>query len=485
VAVFVRGGFALHENMRLIQAREEALTDELTGLANRRGFYLRVPDLLHGEPPHAVLVADLDRFKDVNDRLGHQAGDDVLRDAARRLRAALPDAAMLARLGGDEFAAVVELRGEAALAQLRARLTDLLVTPFATPAPGLSVSASVGVAPVPRGERDVDDLLRRADAAMYAAKRAGIGVRVAAPGGRRRDWLAPQLEAALDRGELVLHYQPQMEIATGRVAAVEALVRWQHPERGLLAPDAFLPLAEGAGLLGRLTRRVLRDALDQRRAWAAAGHDLPVAVNLGAGDVLDRTLPGELSALLDGTATSPDRLHLELSERVALQGAGRAPDVLAGLRGLGVSLALTRGAAGDEAEGRGRGTAGSSPLDLEQLGADALKLDRTLVAGLPDDPDSLRVVRSAIALARELGLRVIAEGVERAEELAALAGLGCELAQGYHLSRPLPPEELEAWLDAPQLAFAQRSSRGSSASATTRSTAAGRQGPSSSAASSR
>ncbi|RBY85456.1 bifunctional diguanylate cyclase/phosphodiesterase [Blastococcus sp. TF02A-30] len=442
----------VRELAQLAVSRREALTDELTGLANRRAVLRRVEELCAEGTPAALALLDVDKFKEVNDALGHGAGDDLLRQVARRLEPALRAGDLLGRLGGDEFAVVAALDPHVPAADaarsLGARLHERLAEPF--PVEGMFVhsSASVGVTTTDDDARRPTQLLRRADVAMYDAKRSGSGVALYDPA-RHADSsghlaLVEELRTALDAGEFVLHHQPQLDVATGRVVGVEALVRWAHPERGLLGPGAFLPLAEVHGLMGRLTEAVLADAVAQAAAWHRRGLDLPISVNLSASNLLDVGLPARVAELLDRHALPPTSLVLEVTESVLLTDPERSLAVVAALAGLGTTVSI------DDF-----GTGYSSLAYLRDLPVAELKLDRSFTADLLTDARTEAIVASTVDLAHRLGLRVVAEGVEQEETLTHLRSLGCDTSQGFLHSPALPADVLERWL-ADRVAVAAR-----------------------------
>ncbi len=424
--------------------RFQAMHDTLTGLPNRSALYEHVGRVTASVGTFgglaALLLIDLDRFKEVNDTLGHDHGDRLLQDVAERLRAALRSGDTLARLGGDEFAVVLkDLPDRAASVELATRLLGALERPFVVRGVTVQLEASVGVALCPDHGLDVTTLVRRADVAMYEAKREEGHVRVydAArdPNSPARLQRAGELRTALAAGELVLHYQPKVSVDGGEVTGVEALVRWQHPEHGLLAPAEFIPLAERSGMMGDLTRWVIDAALAQARAWQDQGIEVPIAINLAAANILDAALPGAVAERLAHWDVPGDRLTCELSEHTVMADPRRAQDVLDRLRALGVRLSL------DD-----YGTGHSSLTYLKRLPLDEVKIDRAFVAGIVGDANDALIVRSTIDLARNLGLEVVAEGVEGADVLDRLRTLRCHEAQGFHLSRPLPPDALVDWL---------------------------------------
>jgi diguanylate cyclase (GGDEF)-like protein len=428
------------------QLREQATRDPLTGLPNRTNLYQRMRRAARaaraGSELAGLLLIDLDRFKEVNDTLGHDQGDTLLREVSTRLSETLRRGDTLARLGGDEFAVLLrDLPDRGAAAELALRLLDALERPFEVSGVSVQLGASVGVALAPDHGTDVSTLVRRADVAMYEAKREHGRVRVydAArdPNSPERLQRLSELRTALAEGELVLHYQPKVDVAAGEVTGVEALVRWQHPEHGLLPPAEFLPLAERTGMMGDLTRWVIDAALSQARAWQEEGIEVPIAINLAAANILDSALPDAVAARLAYHGVPGERLTCELSEHTVMADPRRATEVLERLRALGVRLSL------DDF-----GTGQSSLAYLKRLPLDEVKIDRAFVSGMAGDTSDALIVRSTIDLARDLGLEVVAEGVEGEEVLERLRVLRCHEAQGFHLSRPLPPEALVDWLAA-------------------------------------
>jgi diguanylate cyclase (GGDEF)-like protein len=423
--------------------RHQALHDGLTDLPNRTELYHRLGRVIgsaRSDRLAALLLIDLDRFKEVNDTLGHDHGDELLVEVAARLRVALRRGDTLSRLGGDEFAVLLaDLPDRAAVAELAARLQDALRRPFALRGVAVELEASIGVALCPDHGRDVNTLVQRADVAMYDAKRAQAGVATYSaerdPYSADRLGLLAELRRALEQDELVLHYQPKVAVRGGEVIGVEALVRWQHPTRGLLGPGEFVPLAERTGTVADLTRWVLDAALRQCRAWMDEGVELPVAVNLAAANVVDVALPDAVAELLERHDVPARLLECEISEHTVMADPLRAMEVLGRLREMGLRLSL------DDF-----GTGHSSLAYLKRLPLDEVKIDRSFIAGMSEDDNDAVIVRSTIDLARNLGLDVVAEGVEDEAVLRELDALRCDIAQGFHLSRPLPAAELGRWV---------------------------------------
>jgi diguanylate cyclase (GGDEF)-like protein len=444
LAVVVRTALTFREVRLLAGSHRQALTDDLTGLGNRRLLYRQLDTALaHRIERRAValLIVDLDRFKEVNDALGHHMGDQLLRQIGPRLASHLRRDDLLVRLGGDEFAVLLADTDPESATGVAQRLLDGLAEPFDLEGVALHVDASIGLALCPDHADTVTALLQRADVAMYQAKAGHHGWQTYAFVGQHqaRDRLQTieDLRAALAGDELVLHYQPKIDPRTRRVVGVEALVRWAHPTHGLLYPDTFLPLAEQTGLMRQLTLVVLQTALRQGQAWRRDGLDLPVAVNLSVANLLDAHLARQVSDLLAGLSLPARALELELTEDTLMADPVRSKQMLAELRDLGLRLAV------DD-----YGTGYSSLAYLQELAVDELKLDKSFVMRMTEDAGAAAIVRTTIDLAHSLGLTMVAEGVETEAALAELARLGCDLAQGYHISKPLPAEQLTAWLQA-------------------------------------
>jgi diguanylate cyclase (GGDEF)-like protein len=421
---------------------QQARTDALTGLPNRVQLTRSLREALrradHGGGRVGVLIVGLDRFKELNETLGPRRGDLVLQEAGRRLAALARPSDAVARLGGDEFAFVLgPVDGAEGGVRVAEEVIARLREPVEVSGVALDIGASVGIACFPDHGRSVDALLRHADVALDKAKTS------------RRDWVVYQhdfdehslerlailaeLRRGIDRGELLLHFQPQVELATGKVRGVEALVRWRHPERGLLAPQEFIELAEHTGLIRPLTLWVVEAALKQADGWRAAGLVLPVAVNLSVRSITQE-LPADLSGILHRRGREAS-LELEITETVGMEDADEALAVLRELTRQGIRLSV------DD-----YGTGFSSLAYLKRLPVSALKIDRSFVTEMDHDESDHAIVRSTIDLARHLGMEVVAEGVETEQSLEELRRLGCHLAQGFLISPPLPSEALEAWL---------------------------------------
>jgi diguanylate cyclase (GGDEF)-like protein/PAS domain S-box-containing protein len=431
------------------QLQHLALHDMLTGLSNRTLLQDRLQQALvtATRDGHSVslLVLDLDRFKAINDTYGHHYGDLVLQEVARRLVGSLRRSDTVARLGGDEIAIILPDADIFSALQAETKIAHALEVPIDLGSQRFHVGASVGIAIFPDHGEDASTLLRHADVAMYAAKGSNSGFAVYAPHqdsyNPLRLTLISQLRDAIESDQLVMHYQPKLLLSSGVVDGVEALVRWQHPELGLVPPDQFIHLAESSGLIRPLTMWVLRSALMQCRAWRAQNLDLEVAVNLSVRSLHDPELPDIVRALLTDAAVPPSRLTIEITESVIMAEPERALDVLLRLKAIGVRVSI------DDF-----GTGYSSLSYLRTLKADELKIDRSFVIDLDTNSENAFIVRSVIDLGHNLGLHVVAEGIESQVVLDMLTVLTCDRAQGYHLSRPLPPDELVAWLTSPHVA---------------------------------
>jgi diguanylate cyclase (GGDEF)-like protein len=443
VAGIARIAVTFHEVRGFNQVKQEARTDELTGLPNRRALLeqaQRVVASATARRPAALLLLDLDGFKEVNDSLGHPAGDDLLRQIGPRLRGSLRTGDVLARLGGDEFAVLLPAAGAAEAEVLAHRLHELLLEPFTVTGVRLHVGVSIGVSTTPAPATTVPELLHCADVAMYTAKSAREGVHLYVPdpvtgtAGSDRLRTMEELRTALAEDELVVFLQPQVDLRDGAVVGAEALVRWHHPTRGLLSPGHLLPAAEQAGLLRPLTDRVLELALAAAGRWWTA-HHVPVSVNLTAANVTDLDLPDKVAAALRRHGLPAQALTLELVEDTLMADPERGRTVLADLRRLGVRTSI------DD-----YGTGYSSLAYLRHLPADELKLDRSLTADVDRDPRAAAIVEHTVALAHRLGLSVVAEGVEILATSATLARLGCDVAQGYAIAHPMPVEDFLGWL---------------------------------------
>jgi diguanylate cyclase (GGDEF)-like protein len=425
------------ENSRLLdRLRWDSGHDGLTGLTNRTRFNDLIKGAVDALPcPAAVMLIDLDRFKEVNDTLGHHHGDLLLREVAGRLQTQVGRQGTVARLGGDEFAVLLPDTTTGDAAQAAVSLLGALERPFTVGELNLEVTASIGVALLPEQGKQPVILLQRAEVAMYAAKTAHSGWEIYS---RERDQYSPrrlalagELHHAINSGQLEVHYQPKAEVGDAAITGLEALVRWRHPRLGLLGPDEFIPIAEHAGLIRPLTMLVLRHAVSEQRRLAQLGFPLTVAINLSVRSVLDVDFPDQVAGVLRDVGVEATSLIVEITESSVMADPPRTIGVLGRLSGLGVSISI------DDF-----GTGYSSLSRLKRLPVDEIKIDKSFVGGMLTDDNDAVIVRSTIDLAHNLGLRVVAEGVEDYETWMQLAELGCDLAQGFYVSRPVPAGQL-------------------------------------------
>ena len=434
--------------------QELARIDGLTGLPNRNMFLGELERAIartrrHGLP-FALCFIDLDRFKSINDTLGHAAGDELLQVMAARLRGVLRSTDLVARLGGDEF--VVLLEGKAGVGDLGSIANKMLASlaePLTLGTTAVQVSGSIGVARHPDDGSDAATLLKHADAAMYLAKSRGKNnvqfytSQLAAEASKAFE-LESQLRLALAREELHLHYQPKIDLASGRLCSVEALLRWNHPQRGSVSPGEFIPLAEERGLIVPIGRWVVQAACRQIRSWRDAGFTpVPVAVNLSARQFASDTLVADIEDALARHQVLPNEIEFELTESALMSEPDRAAEVLERLAHMGIGIAI------DDF-----GTGYSSLSHLKRFPARQVKIDRSFVRGLPGDRDDVAITQAVIAMAHSLGLGVVAEGVETVAQLETLRAMGCDEAQGFLLGRPMPAGQLQALLPAAQRAAA-------------------------------
>ncbi len=436
-----------HQRLAEQQVLKLARYDGLTGLPNRNMFMDELERTLtrahrHGER-FALFFIDLDRFKNINDSLGHGAGDQLLKVMATRLRALLRDSDLVARLGGDEFVVLLDGTVEAAgLAHVARKALSAIAEPVAIEGRSYQVTGSIGISLYPDDGEDAATLLKNADAAMYLAKDRGkdnyqfYTAQLAAHSAQQFA-LEADLRAALQRDELQLHFQPKVHACGNRLLGMEALLRWRHPQRGLLAPGAFITLAEDSGLILPIGQWVLRAACRQVRAWRDARLQvLRCAINLSARQFVTDTLVDEVQAALAEHGLGADALEVEITESVLMSDPQRASRTLHALHALGVHIAI------DDF-----GTGYSSLAYLKRFPAQTVKIDRSFVSGLPQDRDDAAITQAVIAMAHSLGLQVVAEGVETDAQLAFLQRMGCDQVQGYFIGRPMPAEQLRQRLD--------------------------------------
>lgn len=428
------------------QLTHQAFHDPLTGLPNRTLFLDRLDLALdragRRKGKVAVLFMDLDNFKLINDSLGHEAGDEVLLAVAERLENSMQAEETVARFGGDEFTILLEdVAGASGAARVAERIEDALRAPFVLRGRERFITTSVGIAFGGRGEEKPGELLRNADLAMYQAKAKGKNRHaVFEPGmddrALERLGLESDLRQALEREEFRLHYQPKVSLESGEIVAMEALIRWEHPERGLVSPAQFIPVAEEIDVIVPLGRWVLKEACQQARRWHDRFQDRPplkVCVNLSAKQFQHHALVEEVEATLRETGLDPSNLDLEITEGVVMEDAPLTLDTLQELKDLGVNLAI------DDF-----GTGYSSLSYLRRFPVDFLKIDRSMIEGLGEDPKNEAILSAVVTLAHALDERVIAEGVETKEQFAQAREIGCDFAQGYYFARPLPSEEAGA-----------------------------------------
>ena len=436
----------LVESLQQTAAENEYLAqhDSLTGLLNRTSFRERVHDQIlsptGSEGEAGIVLMDLDRFKEINDTLGHQMGDRVLMEVARRIRTSMPKGATLARLGGDEFAVLLpNVSGTAEAADTAEVIGHEVSKPLTIDDFTLDIDSSLGLAMYPQHGRDADLLMQRADVAMYLAKGAHRDLEVY---GVDKDQYSPaklslvgELRKGIELGELVLYYQPKVDLRDDEVVGAEALVRWNHPRKGIVPPNDFIPLAEHTGLIHPLTDFVLREAVRHCQEWRKTYPKFHVAVNLSARSLADETFCDHLRSILDEFDADPSSLELEITESMIMDDPDHAIEVLTQISEMGIGLAI------DDF-----GTGYSSLAYLKRLPVDDLKIDRSFVMGMESDENDAIIVRSVIDLGRNLGLRVVAEGIETPEVSTTLTAMGCDLGQGYHISRPIPADKLRSWM---------------------------------------
>jgi diguanylate cyclase (GGDEF)-like protein/PAS domain S-box-containing protein len=425
------------------QLRHQALHDALTGLPNRVLFHERVTEALAlargTDREVVVLMLDLDRFKEINDTLGHAAGDELLKEVAGRLSSCLRASDSIARLGGDEFAILLSDASTADFPDIAERVARCLEEPIIVDELPLNIQISTGLASFPKDSDDAQGLLQRADVAMYLAKAANSAYASYDPSTDRHDpsrlALLNELRRAIDRSELVVFYQPQVNVNGADTVGVEALIRWRHPHHGLVPPDELIPFAQETGLVKQLTHYLLTEALRQCRAWIQETPPIRVAVRLAMRNLIDVAFPGEVAALLERWSVPAVLLEFEITEESIAADPRRVKAVVERLAAMGARLSVG-----------GFGTGCSSLAYLKRLAINEIKIDRSLVINMMSSPEDEVVVRSIITLGHNLGLEVLADGVDTPEALQRLEEMGCDLAQGVYVSRPLPPEQLAIWL---------------------------------------
>ncbi|MGV8966444.1 MAG: putative bifunctional diguanylate cyclase/phosphodiesterase [Cellulomonas sp.] len=441
VCAGARMTLALREAQGAAESLRLSLTDELTGLPNRRALLIAADEALRNGDPLGFMLLDLDGFKDINDSLGHAVGDEVLKTLANRMRVALDKEILVARLGGDEFALLAPGQDELRFFEIAQQVRSVLQSPLRVDSIDLSIDASVGITVREANDTSSTELLRRADIAMYEAKESRAGVLhfdTSQDGfSRQRLRRGEDLRQAIAENQLVVWYQPQVDARTRQVVAVEALVRWQHPTEGLLSPIAFLPDARRSGLMPAVTEAVLRSVLVDARGWLDAGLTFRVAMNCAPPELIgDRLLPF-LFAALEESGLPGDCLLVEVTEDSFLSEPERAREALYELRARDVQVSI------DD-----YGTGFSSLAYLRDLPVQELKMDRSFVSTVVSDERSRMIVQTTTHMAHALGLRLVAEGVEDAATAAELIPLGVDAFQGYHIARPMPAGDVEAWVRA-------------------------------------
>jgi diguanylate cyclase (GGDEF)-like protein/PAS domain S-box-containing protein len=429
---------------QLLALRRQATYDVLTDLPNRALLYERLEKAIEtarrDKSLTALLLMDLDRFKEVNDTFGHQFGDMLLKQIAVRLRGLLQSSDTLARLGGDEFGIILTRASDAGdIAAVARRILDALQQPFAIEGHLLEVNASIGIALYPTHGTDARTLLRRADVAMYTAKETNVGYCFHNQEHESRTpeqlALTVEMRKAMEHDEFELYYQPKLHLTTGLMTRAEVLIRWNHPKRGLLAPAAFIPVAERTGLIKSMTDWIIDRMLRQCRQWHDSGVPVHVAVNISAKSLQEQTLPAKIQAALDKWRIDPRFLKVEITESSIMADPAHALAITSLLQSMGVRLSL------DDF-----GTGYSSLTNLRQLPIDELKIDKSFVMGMSASDADATIVRTMVDLAHSLGKQVCAEGVEDEETWRRLGEMGCDLAQGYWISKPKPAAEFLQWL---------------------------------------
>jgi diguanylate cyclase (GGDEF)-like protein len=459
---------AIERELREVEVRKErkqaeewqkylAEYDVLTDLPNRNLLYERLGEAVKshrdGGKSLALMLMDLNDFKEINNTMGHQTGDLLLQEVGRRLQSTVQKNETVARLGGDEFGILLPGTTEEGASPAAERLLRALEAPFAIGDLAVDMRASVGIAIFPKHGEDRDTLLRRADVAMYQAKRSADGYVMYSP---ERDSYSPkrlalmaELHRTIHKKELFLVYQPKVNLVTGSITGMESLARWQHPRFGFIPPDQFIPLAERTGFIKPLTMWGLETALSQSQAWHRQGLRVPVSVNVSTHVLHDGNFPDRVKRLLERMAIEPDLLELEITESMIMEDPAHALKILTQINRMGVALSI------DDF-----GTGYSSLSYLKKLPANAVKIDKSFVTHMTEDHNDAQIVRSTIDLAHNLGMKVIAEGVENREIWECLQSLGCDEAQGYYMSRPSIAAEMTKWLLESEWGFARANLNG-------------------------
>ena len=430
---------ALKEAKKAAEALALSTTDDLTMLPNRRAVRNRLDELLESPAPLALMILDMDGFKEINDTLGHAAGDTVLQLAAHRMRSAMPSSAMIARLGGDEFAFVMPTEDEIALLEAAKVVLDALAEPLSADGIEIALSASIGITVRAESDRNSGELLRRADIAMYQAKLCLEGAVLYDPHhddfSRPRLQLAEELRRGIPSGQLVLWYQPQIDSSTMQVCGLEALIRWNHPTHGMLSPAEFLPVARRAGLMLMLSDEVARHAVAAAKRLNAHGLHQPIAINCAPPELLSGFFIPRLYSALESADVPASSLIVEITEDSLLADPVRARTILQEMREHGLQISI------DD-----YGTGFSSLSYLRDLPVEELKIDRSFIARMLTDQRSRTIVESTLQMAHGLGLRIVAEGVEDAPTASELVAMGVDVLQGYHIARPMPLSDVQAWI---------------------------------------
>ncbi len=442
-ALLVAGTIARRFDEQNAKLAYQALHDELTGLPNRVLLRDRLEAAIRlaarEKRSQSLLVMDLDRFKEVNDTLGHQAGDELLQRVSERLLSVLRQSDTPARLGGDEFAILLPNTGATGAVICARKVLESLRPYFGVHDVEFEVATSIGIAVYPQHGMDVETLIQHADVAMYQAKATKSGYALYAPEedphSLKRLTLSSDLRGAIDEDQFLLHFQPKVCLSSGRVVGAEALLRWQHRHRGFVPPDEFIPIAEQTGLIQGLTDWVLLRSMEQCRAWLDRGIECSIAVNLSPHNVQDPHLPGRIAHWLNRLDLPPRLLRLELTETAAMSDLQSAAATFDQLSSMGLQIAI------DDF-----GTGMSSLAYLKRLPVSEIKIDKSFVIDMNEDENNAVIVRSIIDLSHNIGCEVVAEGVEDRETLRHLQGLGCDVAQGYYLSKPKPAHEVESVL---------------------------------------
>jgi diguanylate cyclase (GGDEF)-like protein len=427
---------------QIAQIEHASTHDEATGTGNRIRLRSAVEEALASDAPGALLLVDVDGFSELNEVFGSDGGDAVLVEVALRLRWELADCEVVARLGEDEFGILLDATDPDAIESVAARIRTSLSEPVVVDTVHVAVTVSMGAAPLEEGIRDFVSLVRRAGAALAVAKEAGDGeLRIYEPGHEARDnsraVLLAELREGLANDELLVHFQPQVDLGTRQVRGVEALLRWQHPERGLLTAGEFVHDVERSGLARELRRFVLESTARCWREWSGLGLNLEVSVNLGPVDLLDTSLPREVALVLERYELPPWHLVLEITERTLIADERRAREIIGALRRLGVRLAI------DDF-----GVGYSSLASLQRFPVQIVKIDRSLLAGASSAKPASAILRGSVELAHAIGATVVAEGVETREQWELVRALGCDIAQGYFVGRPVPADEIVLLLQA-------------------------------------